>query len=279
VIPPFNQAFIDAVQEGTIKVLAWSAALVESSKTHAEIEVSVRLELNGEELTTPSKRVYEERSILVADDLPYITMWPYVKASADCEPWKEYFVGILTRNYNEGSLSRPAYDCVKARVDSKVVEPLRALPIESIEFTVVGEHDSFEVTTDPFGNGRADLNGKFMIQKSEFFPEFLRVSYRKRISEEPILLGFWQINDHLATELGGPKPNNATPDEDTAGIIGFDFATSATVETLFSPKRNESVFIDGPGAYLHDVFNPLWTDSREAEYTTRKGVWEQIQTY
>ena len=286
VVPPFNNAFLTAISGKTIRLISWSAALLDTSDKKEEIEVTIVISVNGRRLH-PIKRIYAASSVLIAKTMPYISMWPFVKGSANLQgastPWNEYFVAVHSRDFNETFTDRPTTKALDDKLKAGDINPMLQISLPELQVDIFnGNADRYQIQSNPFGR-QADPDGNFLMLKTRAFPRYLQLSAKMNGTANPVLIGCWEIDESRATDL----PNNGA-----TGILGFDFATTATVLVLAS-GNGDPMFVDGPGAYLYDVFNPMWESDRkktardsgggnpesEEERSQRREQWDLLQTY
>lgn len=257
VIPPFNEEFLNAVKKGAVTNVRWSVSIPDTSVEATEIKISLTFDFNGKTRTIPAEFGLDK--IVVADDLPYISMWPFVAAIDGAPEWKEYFIGIGGMNENtQARLDRPDYKGIDSKANQGLIKKLK---FEDVKVSVFGDMTKYSIRTVPFGIDIDDKRSNFTMIKTEEFPEFIKLN-----RADGTALGCWQINKSRAVRLISL--------DNTKGIIGFDFATTATVEAL--SINGKASFIDGPGAYLYDVFNPFYSENNELE---SKRLWKMVQNY
>ncbi len=278
VVPPVNQGFLSALADPAngLQFVEWHAELLPASTKHEEIVISIQFSLHGQ-IMDPIVRQYPASTIFVSNSMPYISMWPFVKAvgkpgETDLQDWKEYFVSIHTRDFNESRLDRFDFPKVEAKLNEISADPMRRVDhLDQIQIDIFEGHaEEFQVNTNPFGES-SDDDGSFITLKTEKFPRFLTIKVQMPGLSDPVPVGCWAINDALAIPL---RKLNLT------GILGFDFATTATVLALAVGQNHKPGFVPGPGKYLYDVFNPNWEASSKADDDNdRRETWEMLQTY
>lgn len=254
VIPPFNDTFLNAVKKQTVTNFKWSVSIPATSVDATEIKISITFDFNNKTHTLQAEFGLDK--IVVADDLPYISMWPFVAAVNDAPEWGEYFIGVGVANKTSNSIP-PEYNGIDNKAQNELIQKL---DFEKVKISVFGEtKDIKEYSVESYPLKSNNDCSKFTMIKTNQFPEFIKLS-----DTEGTALGCWQIDKSRAIQLHSI--------DDKEGIIGFDFATTATVEAL-SIDGNPG-FIEGPGAYLYDVFNPFYTDDGES-----KSTWKMVQDY
>ncbi len=277
VVPPVNEAFLAALSDpgAGLRFEGWQAEVPAEPDARDQIAVTLRFTLRGRQTVSLAKR-YPASEILVADSMPYISMWPFVKAAAapgmPALDWREYFVSVHTRDFNESQFDLFEFPNVEARLNADDENPMRRVDrAERIRIDIFGGRaKAYQVHTNPFGVC-SDDDGSFIMLKTEAFPRFLTLSVDLPETAEAVSVGCWAINDALAVPL---------PDLGLEGVLGFDFGGGSTVMALSVGGSHRPQFVPGPGRYLYDVFNPNWECAGKIdEDSGRRETWEKLQTY
>lgn len=258
VVPPVNNSFLEAISsaDGVIAFEGWSAEVAPDDKESIIVHLNVKVK--GVLHSVP--HAYKKDHIAISDDMPYISMWPYVSASEGL--WNEYFVTVAKYNGFAFAFDKPSYDFIDKTEVNKITPDM-------LKFSIFGISKVYDIKTDPFGLPD-DPDSKFVTYRTEEFPEFITLTYRKPDALADVAVGCWQIN-----KAGGIKllAQNGTP-----GVVGFDFATTSSIAAI-SVNGGTAEFIDGPGTYLYDVFNPYWVHPDSNKYQESHKDWETKQTY
>ena len=238
VVPPAAKTLYEAFAEKSFVLNSWSADV---SLDHQRIDVTFYFRIEGSGITFQSFTSYEVKSLFISRELPYICLWPFVNAS----DWNRYYIGVMPSAVTGNALREP-YDNIEA------CKELTKLSPEQISVTVPActEHNSIST----FGVKKES----FEILCTETLPDLIMLSFGK------IKLGCWQIvKDGIKT-----APHS---DTESTGVLGLDFATTASVMKLY--YGNTSQEIEGPGRYLQDIFNPNYGSPMEEER------WHEIHNY
>lgn len=263
VIPPFKKKFIKKVINGSFKSVSWSAKAYESIYgedgicTALIVSCKIKFE-NGIEITREA--IVESHNIYLAEGLPYISMYPFVKPEIP-GLWNEFFVACAhSKTKFDTSFLEPEFDSLTRNLSEVEAGNISVSVIEGVS-------ELFTFTTDPFGRNAKNLGiENFKVLRTNIFPEFIGIS--AKVHGKSYDFGYWQLDSANATVIKSPAGIT------TPCVITYDFATTATVETV-TIDGHDPDFINKPGTYLYDIFNPMFS-LKESPYKT---TWEQLQNY
>ena len=253
-VPPVSEIFYRAILEGAVSFRRWSAAV---SCGGAQIDVSVCFCFREIEYTV--RQTFPVDRIVFARQLPYICMWPFVAVD-----WREFFIGSVSMRSEQAAV--PRYKKLEAcerlqKIDDADLGITAPVLGEALRRKIRGDAESPDQRIDRFECSTTGLTQKsFRLVRTDFFPTAVVLSLNGET------LGYWAIDAARA------KRGRAV-DRGCVGTVGFDFATTASVVLLHIGRDDRIEYVNGPGEYLYDVFNPVYGQPDRAEQ------WEEIHNY
>lgn len=237
VVPPVSEVFFNGFntkKDSCIYFKSWNAC---TSADCRKIDVCVNFTLFG--INFSKKIKFDTDKIFVTKNMPYICMWPY----ADID-WHEFFVCAMAKEFSEDIFSK-SFSCIENEKD------LNFIRVEEISVGVPYKNTVFNCST------KGVFYEEFDVIRTDVFPDAISLSSGKHC------FGYWIVDKSQA------KKQPIVCDKE--GIIGLDFATTASVVKL--RVENNITAIDGPGEYLYDIFNPNYGTVQKTD------EWENIHNY
>lgn len=258
VIPPISIDVIDSLKKGAQIATGdddgWNVVYDDSKKVFT---AKCTLRSQDGKVSRKYTNIYDaDKDVYWISDLPYISMWPYVKFTTDI--WKDYLVSVFMRrdetsseawanndiNSNRNSWIRN-YKFSEKQLVGEMDDKRNGIPAVEISVVADGEIASKDCVSQcvigfaPRDGKEPVSNQKFKMIKSKSAPYAISFACGKES------LGHWILDWEASVEIVGGKK----------GIIGMDFGTTST-NVYMKIGQDDPKSISSPNSYVHDIFKP-----------------------
>lgn len=257
VIPPISIDVIDSLKKGaqiaTGNDDGWNVVYNKSEKTFTA-KCTLRSQ-DGKNSRTYTNIYRANRDVYWMSDLPYISMWPYVKFTNDI--WKDYLVSVFMRRdetssttwtNNDIGSSRNAgislCEFSKSQLVGEMDDERNGIP--AVEISVVADDITSKDCVSQCIIGFASRNDKKLVSNQKFkMIKSKSAPYAISFACGKESLGHWILDWKAPVEIVGGKK----------GVIGMDFGTTST-NVYMKIGQDDPKSISSPNSYVHDIFKP-----------------------